>query len=71
MALPHFSQLLVPIGVEPMHMDLLLLGTVVSALTAFASVRWLLHYVRSHSFEGFGWYRIALGAAVLALVFLR
>lgn len=49
--------------------DLLLLGVVVSAVTAFASVKWLLHFVRSHTFEAFGWYRIALG--VLLLITLR
>jgi undecaprenyl-diphosphatase len=51
-----------------MRWDTLIAGTLVAALTAFATVRWLLRFVRSHTFEGFGWYRIALGAAVLALV---
>jgi undecaprenyl-diphosphatase len=45
---------------------LLALGTVVSAVTAFAVVKWLLRFVQSHTFIGFGWYRIALGAALLA-----
>jgi undecaprenyl-diphosphatase len=58
-------------GGEPMHLGLLTLGVLVSAVTAFASVRWLLRYVQSHTFEGFGWYRIALGSAVLAMVLLR
>jgi undecaprenyl-diphosphatase len=58
-------------GAESLHPDLLVLGTMVSAVTAFASVRWLLRYVQSHTFEGFGWYRIALGAAVLAMAILR
>lgn len=58
-------------GSEVLRLDLLALGTLVSALTAFASVRWLLRYVQSHTFEGFGWYRIALGAAVLLMVFMR
>jgi len=58
-------------GGQPLHMDLLVLGTLVSALTAFASVRWLLRFVQSHTFEVFGWYRIVLGAAVLAMAFLR
>lgn len=58
-------------GTEVLHPDLLVLGTIVSALTAFASVRWLLRFVQSHTFEGFGWYRIVLGVAVLAMVLLR
>jgi undecaprenyl-diphosphatase len=45
---------------------LVALGTVVSAVTAFAVVKWLLRFVQSHTFIGFGWYRIALGAALLA-----
>lgn len=56
---------------EPLALGPLALGTVVSAVTAFAAVAWLLRYVQTHTFVGFGWYRIALGTAVLALVFLR
>jgi undecaprenyl-diphosphatase len=42
---------------------------IASAVVAFASVKWLLVYIRSHRFTVFAWYRIALGAALL--VFLR
>jgi undecaprenyl-diphosphatase len=58
-------------GAELLRADMLLLGIVVSAVTAFIAVTWLLRYVRTHTFEGFGWYRIALGAAVLLPVLLR
>ncbi len=44
---------------------LLALGTLVSAGVSFLAVKWLLGFVRSHTFRGFGWYRIALGLAVL------
>ncbi len=47
--------------------SLVLLGTVVSAATAFVVVKWLLKFVQSHTFVGFGWYRIALGALILLL----
>jgi undecaprenyl-diphosphatase len=40
---------------------------VVSALTAFAAVKWLLRYIQTHRFTIFAWYRIALGALLLAL----
>lgn len=50
---------------------LLALGCAVSAVTAFVAVRWLLRYVQTHTFEGFGWYRIALGAAVLVPLLWR
>ncbi len=46
----------------------LLLGTLVSAVTAFIAVKWLLRYVQSHTFVAFGWYRIALGGIILLAV---
>ncbi len=44
------------------------LATLVAAVTAFVVVKWLLGYVRGHTFTAFGWYRIAVGAAILLLV---
>ncbi|HJN89461.1 MAG TPA: undecaprenyl-diphosphate phosphatase [Verrucomicrobiota bacterium] len=43
------------------------LATVVSAITAFVSVRWLLRYIETHTFVAFGWYRVALGLILLAI----
>ena len=43
------------------------LGFVAAAISAFLVVRWLLGFVRAHTFNGFAWYRIALGAAMLLL----
>ena len=34
-----------------------------SAIVAFASVKWLLIYIRAHRFTPFAWYRIVFGAA--------
>jgi len=45
---------------------LVALGTLVSAVTAFLVVRWLLRWIQTHSFAVFGWYRIALGVAMLS-----
>jgi undecaprenyl-diphosphatase len=50
----------------PTKWGMLVLGTVVSALTAFVVVRWLLRWIQTHSFVPFGWYRIALGLLMLA-----
>ena len=47
---------------------LVALGTLVSAIAAFLVVKWLLRFVQTHTFNGFGWYRIALGLAMLWLV---
>jgi undecaprenyl-diphosphatase len=52
-------------GPMPTDWGLLALGTLVSAITAFLVVRWLLRWVQTHSFTPFGWYRIALGLAML------
>jgi len=41
------------------------LGLVVSAITAFGTVKWLLRFVQTHTFVGFGWYRIILGVLIL------
>lgn len=43
-------------------------ASAVSLITAFISVRWLIAYVRTHSFAVFGWYRVAAGLAVLLLL---
>ena len=40
---------------------------VVSAITAFIAVKWLLGYIQSHRFTLFAIYRIVLGAGLLAL----
>ena len=45
----------------------LIVATLVSAAVSFVAVKWLLGYVQSHTFTGFGVYRIAL-AVVLLLV---
>jgi undecaprenyl-diphosphatase len=44
------------------------LGFVVSAIVAFAAVKWLLRYIQTHSFTPFGWYRIGFGLLLIALV---
>jgi undecaprenyl-diphosphatase len=49
------------------HEDWNLLGIafVVSCITAFIAVKWLLDYIRTHTFTPFAWYRIALGLVLL------
>ncbi len=41
-------------------------GLLVSFISAWVCVRWLLRFIASHSFEVFAWYRIAFGLLVLA-----
>jgi len=40
-------------------------GLVVSFVSAFLVIRWLIRYVATHDFRWFAWYRIAFGVVVL------
>jgi len=46
---------------------ILLIGMVVAFGVSFIIIKWLLSYIRNHSFKVFGYYRIALGVVVLVL----
>ena len=47
------------------------IGFIVSFLVAAIVIKWLMHYLRKHSFIPFGWYRIILGVIVLGWWFTR
>jgi undecaprenyl-diphosphatase len=47
------------------------LGFAVSTIVAFLVVKWLLGYIRSHSFIPFAWYRLALGLGLLCWIYTR
>jgi undecaprenyl-diphosphatase len=40
-------------------------GLIVSFISAFLVIRWLIRYVATHDFRWFAWYRIAFGMVVL------
>jgi len=63
-----FQELQHPNPIAPVHWDMLLLGTVVAAIVAFIVVKWMMSYIRTHTFAAFGWYRIVAGALILLLV---
>jgi undecaprenyl-diphosphatase len=50
----------------PEQWGLLAIGSVVSFVTAYAVVAFLMTYIKKHDFSIFGWYRIALGIVVVA-----
>jgi len=52
----------------PERWRMVILAAVVAAVVSFAAVKWFLRYVQSHTFEGFGWYRIAAGVLLLTLI---
>jgi len=57
-----------PIDAPHENWSMVLLCTVVSAIVSFIAVKWLLRYVQSHTFNLFGWYRIALGIGIFLLL---
>ena len=54
-------------GAAPTDWAMMAIATIVAALAALVVVRWLLSFVRTHTFVGFGWYRVALGLVILML----
>ena len=55
-------------GAPHENWNLLLLATVVAAVVSFIAVKWLLRYVQTHTFNAFGWYRIALAIGIFVLL---
>jgi undecaprenyl-diphosphatase len=47
------------------------IGFAMSLVSSILLMRWMLAYVRTHSFAVFMWYRIVLGVAVIALFLVR
>jgi undecaprenyl-diphosphatase len=47
---------------------MVLLATVIAAVVSFIAVKWLLRYIQTHTFNAFGWYRIALAIAIFLLM---
>lgn len=62
------AKALLQTGAPAEDWGLLLLGFAVSAAVSFAAVKWLLGYIRSHTFVLFGWYRIALALVLFLLL---
>ncbi len=54
---------------EPGDLFWLAVSFVISFLVAWASVRWLLRYVSSHTFRVFAWYRLIFGAVILLVLY--
>jgi undecaprenyl-diphosphatase len=56
------------LGTPKEDWGMLLLTTVVAAVVSFAVVKWFLRYVQTHTFNAFGFYRIALAIGILLLI---
>lgn len=48
----------------------LMVGMILSGIIAFFSMNWLLTYVKTHDFKGFGYYRIIISLIGLTLLFM-
>lgn len=53
------------------ELTLLLVSMVVAFVVSVIIIRFLMDYIKKHDFKAFGWYRIILGAVVLAFFLLR
>jgi undecaprenyl-diphosphatase len=51
-------------GAVPENWSMVALGFIASAIVSFIAVKWLLGYIRTHTFVVFGWYRIALALLI-------
>jgi undecaprenyl-diphosphatase len=47
---------------------MVLLATAIAAAVSFIAVKWLLRYIQTHTFNLFGWYRIALAIVIFLLL---
>lgn len=50
------------------HIDILAMGFVTAAISAFIVVKWLISYLQSNSLVVFGWYRVIAGIILLLMV---
>jgi undecaprenyl-diphosphatase len=67
-ALETFGAIRHPEAGNPVNWNMIGFGTLIAAITAFIVVKWLLRFIQSHTFIGFGWYRVALGILTLLLI---
>ncbi len=58
------------VGISGTETALLLIGALVAFIVSYFAIRFLMSFVRRHSFEAFGWYRIGLGLVVILLAVL-
>ena len=58
-------------GITQGEFALLAAGMLTAYVVSVVVIRRLIDYIRKHDFKAFGWYRIALGVAVLAFFIIR
>ena len=63
--------LMIPEGQMLAYIIYLLVGCLVAFLISFFAIKFLMNFVKTHSFASFGVYRIALGAVVLVYFLIK
>lgn len=53
------------------NLGLLAVGMIVSYAVSMVAIKFLMNYVKKHSFSSFGWYRIVLGILVISYFLLK
>lgn len=59
------------LGFSGTEWAILLTGTLVAFLVSLVVIKFLMNFIKKHDFKVFGYYRIVLGAIVLAIYFLN
>lgn len=50
------------------NLNLLIVGNIVSFIVAMIAIRFFIAFLTKHGFKWFGWYRIAVGLAIIVLI---
>ncbi|MEQ1733284.1 MAG: undecaprenyl-diphosphate phosphatase, partial [Bacteroidia bacterium] len=53
------------------EISILAVGNIIAFVVALIAIKSFIGYVSNHGFKVFGWYRIVLGAIILALYFMN
>ena len=59
------------ISLSSTEIIVLLTGTLTAFLVSMVAIKFLMAFVKKHSFESFGWYRIALGVILIAYYVIK
>ena len=51
------------------NIDTLLIGNAVAFIVAMLAIKFFINFVTKYGFKAFGWYRIIVGGAILAMLF--
>ena len=56
-------------GFSAQNIQILAIGNIVAFIVAMLAIKFFINFLTKHGFKMFGWYRIAVGIAILAMYF--